>query len=171
MVAAVAIPNYYFWSQREKQKQTLVTLRDVSYALFDYKEDHGSLPVCKGCATYYLRKFLEPSYIDVVPLKDAWGRSIQYTASKNSFVLWSLGRDGLPQYFPFGGGSDSFDIDLVFFNRGLWQGPNGLCGGYPREIADPFLLVASELDGVRTPTSPQSRPPVSESPVLEDGRH
>ena len=75
-------------------------------------------------------------------------RPFPHSGCKEAYVLWSLGRNGLPDILPLGGCHDSPDVDFIYSEEGIWQIPAGPSCDIVGEGADPFLRVEAVCDPV-----------------------
>ncbi|MCP4153438.1 MAG: hypothetical protein GY757_37265 [bacterium] len=95
IVAAIAIPNLLTAMQKGKQKATMGDMRTVSAAIEDYITDNNQAPQGKSLAE--IKAKLQPFYIKVLPMKDAWGNDFIYKTgpNKQDFSIASGGKDGV----------------------------------------------------------------------------
>lgn len=83
-----------------KQKRSVADMRTLATAILTYRIDHGSVPPSNSVAS--LRKLLEPNYVKVTPLEDAWGHQFRYVSwregklsqGNDSFLIIASGKDG-----------------------------------------------------------------------------
>jgi hypothetical protein len=130
---------------KEKQMNTMNDIARLSIALLDYIKDHGVPPEQEGSYDEESKFFQElvSSYLETVPIMDAWGNGIQIFCGEaangkygitgctsNDFVVVSFGRDGKMEKWeydeekPAAGyftikSADDFDKDLIMWN-GSW---------------------------------------------------
>ncbi|UCH97356.1 MAG: type II secretion system protein GspG [Candidatus Aminicenantes bacterium] len=97
IIAAIAIPNYLTALQKGKQKATMVDMKTISNAIESYITDNDKAPEGKTLAE--IKDQLQPFYIKVLPLEDAWGNEFHYyhgTGDKKAvYAIGSGGRDGI----------------------------------------------------------------------------
>src|SRR5436309_12600716 len=76
IIAAIAIPNLLNAIQRGKQKRTMSDLRSIGTAIESYQVDNGFPPGTTSGAVSTISPVLEPTFIKVLPTKDAWKTGI-----------------------------------------------------------------------------------------------
>jgi type II secretory pathway pseudopilin PulG len=130
VVAAIAIPNFITATQKGKQKATMGTLKSISTAIEAYWVDNGVQP--EGNSMAELKSKLEPLYIKVLPMKDAWGNDLLYTRGtgdqKDSYFIGSPGKDGIFQGwqqigFYIAAGVNDFNNDIIISDATFVYGP------------------------------------------------
>lgn len=130
---------------KEKQMSTMNDIAILSIALVDYIKDHGVPPEQDGAydEESKLYQALISSYLEIVPINDAWGNGFQIFCGESAngqygitgctsddFVIVSFGRDGKKEMWNYnkenpGAGyytinsADDFDKDLIMWN-GSW---------------------------------------------------
>lgn len=77
---------------RGKIDKTKNDLRGIAGALSAYQADRGGYPVGEG--TGVLKSALSPSYMVLVPERDAWGHPISYSSNGSSYRITAPGKDG-----------------------------------------------------------------------------
>jgi type II secretory pathway pseudopilin PulG len=132
ILAAIAIPNLLTAMQRSKQKRTMADIRSVASAVEAYAVDTKHYP--EASSIEELRPLLEPKYMTRVPSKDGWEHELRYAClparACETYVLSSAGKDGtfetndVEQYR--GGGTKTFDSDIVYSNGSFLQYPEGV---------------------------------------------
>src|SRR5437764_1032993 len=118
VLAAIAIPNLLTAMNRSKQKRTMADIRTVASAwearandvhTFDATPRHtAGMTVVPGRD---MKRILVPTYVKVLPLRDAWDRPLQFVTNSQDYFIRSSGRDGRLDHQP--GASTSFDNDIV----------------------------------------------------------
>lgn len=130
---------------KEKQMNTMNDIATLSIALIDYVKDHGVPPEQDGSYDEESKFYQEliSSYLEIVPIKDAWGNDFQVFCGQaangkygikgctsNDFVVVSFGRDGKMENWKYNEenpakgyytikSADDFDKDLIMWN-GSW---------------------------------------------------
>lgn len=130
IVAAIAIPNLLTATQKGKQKATMGDLKSISTAIEAYIIDHEQAPEGKTLAK--IRDKLQPFYIRVLPLKDAWGNDFLYTHGtgdkKDEYAVASHGKDGVFNGWEQTGSyivtqMEQFGYDIIISNGIFTYGP------------------------------------------------
>ena len=130
IVAAIAVPNLLTALQNGKQKATMGDLKSISMAIASYITDHYEAPQGKTLAE--IQDKLQPFYIKVLPLKDAWGNDFLYThgtgGKKDEYAVASPGRDGVFDGWEQTGSyivtqMGQFDYDIIISNGTFTYGP------------------------------------------------
>jgi hypothetical protein len=121
-----------------RQRHTMADLRSVGTAVESYSIDNDLYPLqldgLRGLET--IREKLEPIYIRILPMTDAWGNPLLYWSDERHYVLVSPGEHGLldpvwdldpdaPWEIEFGGEEDHPDADIVFMDGQFVQWPRG----------------------------------------------
>jgi competence protein ComGC len=89
ILAAVAIPNLMEVRKKTMRQSTQFQLWSIMTAIETYEFDKGTLPE-------KLEELIANRYLqDGSALKDAWGREFIYHKGGDSFILKSLGKDGI----------------------------------------------------------------------------
>lgn len=138
IIAAIAIPNFLAGSQKGKQARAVAEMRAVGAACQQYRSDKGGYPdTGHDEGAYYsivsiseLKKFLEPDYAAVVPVKDPWGNPYSYGVSQDNaeFILLCDGSDGknkLEKIPDVPVTTSCFEDEIVFENGDFIQKPEG----------------------------------------------
>jgi type II secretion system protein G len=146
IIVAIAIPNLLNAIQRAKQKRTMGDMRSIGTAAEAYSIDYnayppsaaGSIPVLYGGIAYptggtplvtaNLQKYVSPTYIRVMPLKDGWGNGIVYTTSTQDqdYGIVSAAKDGVFANPGASGPTTNFNIDIVFSDGQFTVYPEGV---------------------------------------------
>ncbi len=129
IIAAIAIPNLLNAVQRGKQKRTMSDMRSLATANETYAMDeNGYVIQTSETIVDVIAPSLEPTYIQSVPRRDAWGRDYRFVGNADQYTLTSYGRDGAPG----GGGAvsafgetTSFSNDIIFAAGSFVQYPAG----------------------------------------------
>ena len=123
IVAAIAIPNLLTALQKGKQKATMGDLKSILLAIESYIIDMGYAP--RGKTLTDIKSVLEPFYIKVLPIKDAWGNDFFYKHGignqKDVYFVGSGGRDGVFDGFEQKGSylvtrMEDFNKDIIISN-------------------------------------------------------
>ncbi len=137
IIVAIAIPNLLNAIQRAKQKRTMGDMRTAGTAAEAYAVDFNFYPAAAakfstavtpnatlGCLTTKLT----PTYLKVLPLNDGWGSALLYggDAARQTYCLWSLGRDGKDDTNAAGGATTDFNSDIVFCQGQFTEFPEGM---------------------------------------------
>ena len=112
IIAAMLIPNFLDALQKAKQKRTVADMRITGTAMFSWLSDQVGAAAAGGQATEVdlgadytaitydnLRTLIVPTYIEHIPLQDAWKNSFQYylttvnVVRSNVMAIGSGGRD------------------------------------------------------------------------------
>lgn len=154
LLAAIAIPNLLNALQRAKQKRTMADMRSIATAwearATDVKRYNAAgaisaLALCTEVLTGdQMRSMLTPTYIKPLPTHDGWNNPLRFRTDApypftpsggdaTAYVIWSAGKNGTPNGASGwdatpaspGGGTTSFDDDIVFTNGTFVQYPEG----------------------------------------------
>jgi hypothetical protein len=113
------------------QKRTMGDVRSIAIAVESYKVDNGAVPgPTEGYVPVnYLRPFVQPTYIRVLPTTDGWDRPILYWSDGVHYRIVSNGRDGRPDG-PYedvvaGTAISSLDGDILFADGMFIRFPQG----------------------------------------------
>jgi hypothetical protein len=117
IVAAIAIPNFLSAKLRAQQFGTMQDMRAIGIQIETWADAHeGRFPE-------------NLSELGTVSGKDEWGRELAYSTDGSRYWLVSTGKDGVPEVSTpteyRGGGTTSFDCDIVFSNGSFVQHPQG----------------------------------------------
>jgi len=119
-----------------RQRQTMADLRSVGTAVESYSIDNYFYPLqmdgLKGLET--VEEALEPVYIRILPMLDAWDNPFLYWSDETQYVIVSPGADGIldPVWddgagalreIEFAGECDHENADIVFANGQFAQWP------------------------------------------------
>jgi type II secretion system protein G len=116
IVAAIAVVKYLDALDKAKQRATMADMRSVSRALEAYIVDNHIAPNDSG-GVASLEAMLIPYQITVVPVRDHWGNTYDYSSNNfDDYTLQSFGKDGAD-------GADisyvtrmDFNLDIVVAN-------------------------------------------------------
>jgi type II secretory pathway pseudopilin PulG len=131
IVAAIAVPNFLTAAQKGKQKATMGDMRSIAAAVESYMVDNGKVP--EGQTLAELKNSLEPFYIKVLPLKDAWGNDFYYYhgtgSDKEKYAVGSGGKDGIFNGWEQTGfywvtRVEEFNNDIILANGQFTYGPH-----------------------------------------------
>jgi type II secretory pathway pseudopilin PulG len=146
LFAAVAVPNLLNAMQRSHQKRSLADLRTIAtgwearavdmktYAIGakghdPVDEKNVDWKVLTPVSPAALRRALQPTYVKVMPMNDAWGNPFEFAAGDQTYAIRSPGRDGRFDDKRIAAGyeaTSSFDADVVYINGSFRRGPEGL---------------------------------------------
>lgn len=119
-----------------RQRQTMADLRSVGTAVESYSIDNNLYPLqadgLKGLET--IEEELEPIYIRILPMLDAWGNPFLYWSDETRYVIVSPGADGVLdsvwddsaaafREIELAGEIDNGNADIVFANGQFAQWP------------------------------------------------
>jgi hypothetical protein len=130
IVAAIAVPNMLTALQKGKQKATMGDMKSIAMAIESYITDNYEAP--PGNSLAELQSKLQPFYIKVLPIKDAWGNDYHYKHGtgdqKDAYFIGSGGRDGVFNGWDQTGSyivtqMNHFDNDIIFANGQFVYGP------------------------------------------------
>ncbi|MFC2172212.1 prepilin-type N-terminal cleavage/methylation domain-containing protein [Acidobacteriota bacterium] len=127
IIAAIAIPNLLNAIQRGKQKRTMSDMRSVGTSVESYQVDNG-FPVRDGTSRddiVNIEIHLEPTYIKILPLDDAWKNRMHYYGVSDEYTIWSYGKDGGHDGADAQGVTRSFACDIIFANGQFVKYPEG----------------------------------------------
>ena len=124
ILSMIAIVNYVAALNRAKQKKTAADIRTIATAWETRAGDLGrynaagftfpSAPMTHA----QLRTILVPTFTQVLPTLDGWGRPLQFATEGDPATLYgirSAGRDGTFDSGPYVGGSTTDpDCDIVY---------------------------------------------------------
>jgi general secretion pathway protein G len=131
IIAAIAIPNLLNAIQRGNQKRTMGDMRTTATAIESYAVDRGGYPVqVVETPVATIRADLEPTYVRLVPIKDAWDSDVRYATDDEgrAYTLTSFGRDraaGGGGNISTVGATTSFRNDIIFTGGTFYQYPDG----------------------------------------------
>ena len=92
MTSTVLGAGPYSPSDAERARWTMQDMRSWAICLKAHKIDHGQYPVASSMDE--LRKAVEPTYIAVAPMRDAWGTPFQGSSTAEAYQVVSAGSDG-----------------------------------------------------------------------------
>ena len=130
IVAAIAIPNMLTAMQKGKQKATMMDMKKIGIAIDSYIAEHGSAPV--GETLSAIADKLQPTYIEMLPLKDAWGNDFHYThgtgEKSKDYAIGTGGKDGVFNGWEQKGtyyvsSLHDFESDIIFSNGNFTYSP------------------------------------------------
>jgi hypothetical protein len=109
-------------TDQERGALSIEDLRAIAVAVMAYGVDNNAYPVLADGITGAgaLRSLLEPNYIRVFPLSDAWERPYFYWSNGKTFVVYSTGGDAEDRLY---GSSLQNDVGVV---------PSSFCKGPSR---------------------------------------
>jgi len=144
IIAAVAIWNYFDAIQRSKQKRTMADMRTIAVAwesrAVDARAYNAAGFTFPSASIDYttMNDMLVPTYVKVISRTDAWGNVWEFGTdaavgsgkAANLYAVRSAGRDGIFSGTTYaGGGTTSFDCDIVYASGGFVQWPEGTQNG------------------------------------------
>jgi len=125
IIAAIAIPNLLNAIQRGKQKRTMSDLRSIGTAVESYQVDNGYIPLsASNTVNLSIRTLMEPTFIKVVPLTDAWKSNFHWNVLADEYSIVSYGKNTASNAVQ-GGATTFFNQDIYFSNGGFSQYPEG----------------------------------------------
>ena len=141
-ILSVTVMNMISASHRAKVRRTMADMYSLTTAWEAYAVDHDTYcPNVNFTRPYKwgnldpatLQRMLSPKYIRKMPLKDAWGRPLQFAVSCNgeqgmNFAVRSAGVDGIwatDKHLRKKG--EFFDYDIVYANGCFIKSPRGYC--------------------------------------------
>jgi len=88
ILVAIVIPSLLSAVDRSRQRRSMADMANIAKANGMYQIDAGRYVAALAD--------LQPNYMQIVPVNDAWGTPWQYTPAGNrrSYELRSLGKDG-----------------------------------------------------------------------------
>ena len=154
IIAALLIPNFLDSLNKARQKNTMATLRNVGTAMMARITDDGAAAAAgagdtsveyadyfdsanAGSATTFteLEAMLVPQYIQAVPEKDSWKKTIQWRftldpGSTRQALAASCGKDGtcVPGWTQRTFFATDYNQDIVWTDGQFWQYPAGTAG-------------------------------------------
>jgi general secretion pathway protein G len=142
IIVAIAIPNLLNAIQRAKQRRTMGDMRTTATAVEAYSVDMNRYPpaagqfdlpsplTALGAGTIGgMTKYVQPTYLKVVPLADGWASWFVYmddTIGGGFYVLGSYGKDGKLQGGQPIGPTTDFNNDIIYANGSFLQWPEGV---------------------------------------------
>jgi general secretion pathway protein G len=139
ILAAIAIPNLLTAQERSKQKRTMADLRTIATSIEARATDKNEYPDVQNFTD--LRPLLEPEYVHMLPLVDAWGHPFRYACTSyqdghcNGYALASSGKDGLFENDDLKAAAQSppaptknFDCDIIYANGKFVEYPEAVGG-------------------------------------------
>jgi type II secretion system protein G len=142
ILAAIAIPNLLTAMQRSKQKRTMADMRSIATAWEARATDlnrynaAGAISQLPEDVTADLSGALAPTYIKNLPMKDGWGNAYEFrtdiawgsaAGQAQNYQIWSSAKDGsFESAGGTGGGTTSFNSDIIFSNGSFTQYPEGV---------------------------------------------
>ena len=128
IVAAVAVVALTGALQRSRQNRSMGDMRTIGLAVQSYATDAVAFPRSGGGDVILLRTFLEPTYIQKLPVIDGWSRPFRYASDGVVYTVVSFGADA-QRTTPYpGGATHDFDADIVLVGGQFYQWPEGLQG-------------------------------------------
>jgi general secretion pathway protein G len=135
VLAAIAIPNLLTALERARQKKTMASMRQIGMAWETRAVDQGlyaaaglSLCCTSSISSEDTRALLEPTFINPMPDGDGWGRPFRFylNGDNTSYLITSVGRDGILETAPVGGGTSDLDCDILYSGGAFLQYPEGV---------------------------------------------
>ncbi|MFA6957694.1 MAG: type II secretion system protein GspG [Thermoanaerobaculia bacterium] len=83
--------SVYVPTNAERARWTMGDMRSWATALGAYHQDNGAYPAANSIDT--LKPSVEPMYIRIAPLTDAWGTAYKVVSTKDGFRIISAGAD------------------------------------------------------------------------------
>ena len=131
-VAAVAVPSLLNAVARGKQRRTMGDMRTIATALERWSMDSRSYLATSRTGEEQrqdLQRILVPTYTRKLPVTDGWGHPFAIVLAATEYTVTSYGRGGVPdsvepQSVDLGGGTTSFDADIIFSTGSFVQFPD-----------------------------------------------
>ena len=136
IVAAIAIPNLIMALQRGKQKASIATLKNIGGSIDSYITNTEIVPQGADGPIGAQQTILQPFYIKVLPLKDAWQNQLLYykgaigtAAEQDSYTVWCVGKDGTQGGYDYANNlyvvdtRAGFDLEIIYSNGAFVYGP------------------------------------------------
>ena len=139
ILAAIAIPNLLTAMQRSKQKRTMADMRTIATA-WEARATDVNRYNAAGAITMpttpvsvsALTGALAPTYVKLLPPKDGWGNSWNFSADRDfstttaaqEYAVRSLAKNGTTDTLVYGA-TTNFNDDIVFTNGVFIQYPEG----------------------------------------------
>ena len=123
IIAAVAIPNLLRATEKGKQSRAMVELREMGTALEQFSIDQGQYPPATEISE--LRDALVPTYARTLNELDPWGHPYQVQTTDDSYIIYSMGKDGLAGGCE-AGVTSSPEADICFSDGKFIQEPQWL---------------------------------------------
>jgi len=123
---AVLLPNVTGALDRGKQKRAMGDLRTIATAVESYSIDHGPYPRHVGNVEG-LARFVEPTYIRVLPTRDGWGTPLWYVstlAAPKAYRIQAFGSDCV-ESGPRSGMTTRWTDDVIFETGSFLAYPGG----------------------------------------------
>lgn len=118
ILATLAVPQLLDAVDRGRQRRTMSDMRNIATA-------NGTFRVDTGAYAAALVADLQPNYMQIVPVNDAWINAWTY-AGGATYTLTSLGADGAAGTVPPAPWiNDPYEPDLILQNGQFTQGPTG----------------------------------------------
>jgi general secretion pathway protein G len=129
VLAAISIPNLLNAVQRGRQRRTMSDMRALATAVESYGADNnGYVPAAAGPVSS-IAVFIEPTYIQRLPVRDAWKTDIVYVAESQEYTIFSYGKDktvgGGGSVSPTGATTD-FENDIIMTTGSFVEFPDGV---------------------------------------------
>ncbi len=131
VLAAIAVPNLIMAMHRARQKRTMSDIRSIATAWEARASDSGCYNAAGSSSVVFasvpipivdLQTYLEPTYIQNLPLTDAWGTTyrcftdIAFASGGGAakYTVVSAGRDGQFSAAMITGPFGNYDCDIIF---------------------------------------------------------
>lgn len=128
IIAAAAVTSLVNAVQRGRQSRTMADMRTAALAIEAYETDLSTFPQASGTLED-IAEYLQPTYIQKVPLHDGWNRPFLFEGTSKSYTLLSYGGNGVADVPYHEGATSRFREDIVFVNGQFYQWPAGLQEG------------------------------------------
>lgn len=118
ILVAIVVPALLTAVNRSRQRRTMADMNNIAKA-------NGMMQVDSGRFANGLPD-LQPDYIQVVPINDAWGNAFAYSAGGGNltYTLTSYGRDGVAgPAAPVPWMNEPFEPDLIMNTGQFTQAP------------------------------------------------
>lgn len=140
IIAAIAVPNLLLAVQRSKQRRTMADMRSIASAWEARNSDVGRYNAAGGVNGIDVPVTLDeinlglmPTYIQRLPLQDAWGHDFAFfsdsaygaTTAAGKYAIVSGGHDGLITPAILTGPFSNYDCDIVYASGSFLSYPDG----------------------------------------------
>ena len=134
----------------EAQKDTLETIRAWVIGIEEFHVAHGVFPRAESIDV--LKTIVSPKVF--TKRVDAWGNPIRVVSCPEAYVVWSAGRDNIPDSAVKFGAHEDPAGDLVWGDEGLWSWYVGPAGTGDADQELPFARVARECSEIGAEAGP-----------------
>jgi general secretion pathway protein G len=118
ILVSIVVPALLTAVNRSRQRRTMADMHNIAKANGTFAVDNGTYVNAIGA--------LQPDYLAVVPVNDAWGNAFNYAAGGGNltYMLTSFGRDGAAgPAAPVPWFNEPFEPDLIMNTGQFTQAP------------------------------------------------